>query len=71
MLLIVGDLPSSEAIVARFLVLARSPLPLDKCTAVLQFLQHYAVLVDPSLNQLWAQEIPLLLETAKVIHFST
>ena len=66
-MLIVGDMPSSEAIVARFLVLARSPLPLEKCTAVLQFLQHYAALVDPQLNQLWAKEIPPLLETVKVI----
>ena len=65
--LIVGDMPSSEAIVARFLVLARSPVPLEKCTAVLQFLQNYSVFVGPQLNQLWTKEIPPLLETAKVI----
>jgi hypothetical protein len=60
-----SDEPSSTAIVARFFVLARSPVPLEKCYAILTFLQHFSAIVHPSLAQLWQAELPQLASQLK------
>lgn len=58
-------IPSSSAIVARYLVLARSPLSLEKCSAILNFLLHFSEIVHPSLAQLWQAELPELITQLK------
>jgi hypothetical protein len=59
------DVPSSTAIVARFFVLARSPVPFEKCSSILTFLQHFSAIVHPSLAQLWQAELPQLASQLK------
>ena len=56
---------SSSAIVARFLVAARSPVPNEKCTAILSFLQHFSALIHPSLFELWHTELPPMMKQLK------
>lgn len=59
------DEPDSSSIAARFLVLARSPSPSEKCSAILTFLQQYSVFIHPSLAQLWQAELPQLANQLK------
>lgn len=59
-----GEIDSS-AIIARFLVVARSPVPHEKCSAVLSFLQHFAPLIHPALGELWQTELPPLMKQLK------
>lgn len=62
---IIIDEPTSTAIVARFFVLARSPVPYEKCSAILTFLQHFSAIVHPTLAQLWQVELPQLASQLK------
>ena len=59
------DGPSSTSIVARFLVLARSPVPSEKCYAVLSFLEQLSALIHPSLFELWQADLPPLMKQLK------
>lgn len=60
----IADDGSTATIVARFLVLARSPQP-EKCLVVLSFLKSFASLVHPSLDQLWQAELLPLIKQLK------
>lgn len=59
------DFPSSSAIIARFLVLARSLDSRDRCLTTLSFLEDYACIVHPSLGRLWKMKIPALKNQVK------
>lgn len=45
--------------------MARSPIPLEKCSVILTFLQHFSAIVHPSLAQLWQAELPQLASQLK------